>query len=97
MKKIYFIVLILIVSLTKVSAQIDAVKSTIAVFPYQHTPEADAALTTMQSWNKADWKSFLSLLDGNDSVLVLKTTYALNAYVHHIANRESPAFRGYLG
>lgn len=86
MKKIYFIVLLLIVSLTKVSAQTDAVKSTIAVFPYQHTPEADAALTAMQLWNKADWKSFLSLLDGNDSVLVLKTTYALNAYVHHIAN-----------
>ncbi len=67
MKKIYLILISLIFSVVQVSAQIDAVKSTIAVFPFQHTEEAAAALTAMQSWDKANWKVFLQLLDGNDS------------------------------
>ena len=86
MKKIYFILLLLVFSLVQVTAQTDAIKTTIATFPYQHTNEADAALTAMQSWDKASWKSFLSIFDGNDSTQVLKATYALNAYLHHVAN-----------
>ena len=86
MKKIYFILLLLVFSLVQVSAQTDGVKTTIATFPYQHTNEAEAALTAMQSWDKASWKSFFSIFDGNDSTQVLKATYALNAYLHHVAN-----------
>ena len=83
MKKIYFVLLLMIISLVQVSAQTDAVKSTIAVFPYQHTSQSGDAITAMQSWDKTAWKTFLSLLDGTDS-LQLKATYALEAYVNHV-------------
>lgn len=87
MKKIYFLLLLMVVSLVQVFGQTAAVKSALANFPYQHAMEADAALTVMQSWNKPDWKSFLSLLDRNDS-LQLRATYALSAYVHHISGNK---------
>lgn len=85
MKKIYFFLFLITVLTAKISAQTDAVKTTIAAFPYQHTADATAALTSMESWDKAGWKSLLIMLDGNDSTQLLKATYALNAYVHHIA------------
>ncbi len=85
MKKIYFLLLLMIISLLQVSAQTDAIKSTIAVFPYQKSSEATAALTTMQGWDKGGWKTFLSMLEGPDSALQLKSAYALAAYVNHIA------------
>ena len=88
MKKILSILFLILVSLTQVEAQTDAVKTTIPVFPYRQSAEADAALTAMQSWNKASWKSFLSLLDRNDS-LELKATYALSAYVNHVATNAA--------
>jgi hypothetical protein len=84
MKKIYFLLLLLVISSLRVSAQTDAVKTAISVFPYQHTTEVDAALTAMQSWDKANWKGFLSLLDGPDSTQLLKATYALKAYVNQV-------------
>ena len=83
MKKIYCILLLIFISQVQISAQTDAVKSTIAVFPYQHTSQSETAITAMQSWDKAAWKKFLSLLDGTDS-LQLKATYALEAYVNHV-------------
>lgn len=82
MKKIYFCLLLATISLLQVSAQTD-IKTTIAAFPYQHTTETDAALSTMQGWDKAAWKKFLSLLDTGDSASRLKATYALSAYVNH--------------
>ena len=82
MKKIYFCLLLAFISLLQVSAQTD-IKTTIAAFPYQHSAEADAALSTMQGWDKAAWKKFLSLLDTGDSASRLKATYALSAYVNH--------------
>lgn len=82
MKKIYFCLLLATISLLQVSAQTD-IKTTIAAFPYQKTTEADAALSTMQGWDKAAWKKFLSLLDTGDSASRLKATYALSAYVNH--------------
>ena len=84
MKKIYFILIFLVASFIKLSAQTDLVNNTIQPFPYQHLSDADASLHSMQSWKKADWKNLLSLLDGTDS-LQLKATLALSAYVHHIA------------
>lgn len=85
MKKIYLIFLLLVVSMVQLVAQTAAVKSTIAIFPYQHVAQADAAFTSMQTWDKANWKIFLSMLDDKDSAQLLKANYALNAYVHHIA------------
>lgn len=58
----------------------DKVIETIQIFPYQHSTEADAAVTTMGIWNKSDWKWFAKLLD--DDSLKIKATYALNAYVN---------------
>ena len=84
MKKIYFILIFLVASFIKLSAQTDVVNNAIQPFPYQHLSDADASLHSMQSWKKADWKNLLSLLDGTDS-LQLKATLALSAYVHHIA------------
>ena len=84
MKKLYFIFLLLLVSLVPVSAQTTEVKNALAVFPFQQASDATNALTTMQTWDKSTWKSFLILLDRNDS-LQLKASYALGAYVNHIA------------
>lgn len=56
------------------------VATAIAAFPYQHRAEADAALTSMNTWSKSEWKSFMKLL--NDDSLKVNATYALNAYVN---------------
>ncbi len=71
-------------------AQNNEITQTIAVFPYQHKTEADAAIAKMQSWNKANWNAMLIMLD--DDSLKLKSSYALSAYTHSIANdKESKA------
>ncbi|MEO5892537.1 MAG: DUF1080 domain-containing protein [Ferruginibacter sp.] len=85
MKKIYVIFFFLVTAMVQVSAQTETVKTAISAFPYQHATDADAAFTAMQSWDKANWKTFLSLLDGKDSTQLLKATYALNAYVNHVS------------
>ncbi|MEJ7588373.1 MAG: DUF1080 domain-containing protein [Ferruginibacter sp.] len=84
MKKIYSIVLCLAVAFVQVTAQADVVETTIQVFPYQHASDATASLTSMESWDKTNWKTFLSLLNGTDTTQLLKATYALSAYVNHI-------------
>ena len=84
MKKIFFIIPVFIFSILHVSAQNDAVTKAIDVFPFQHATEANAALSTMESWDKTNWKSLFIMLD--DDSLKLKSTYALNAYVNHVAN-----------
>lgn len=88
MKKIYFCLLLTAISLLQVNAQTD-IKNTIAVFPYQKTTEAGAALNDMQGWDKSTWKKLLTLLEGADSVSQLKATYALNAYVHHASGNAA--------
>jgi len=85
MKKIYLILLFLIVSFVKLSAQTDAVNSVLQNFPYQRTADATASLNSMQTWSTGDWKKLLTQLDDADS-LRLKPTLALSAYVHHIAS-----------
>ena len=84
MKKIYFILIFLVVSIVKLSAQTNAVNNTIQAFPYQHVADANASLNSMQSWTTGDWKSLLSMLDASDS-LRLKPSLALSAFVHHVA------------
>lgn len=85
MKRIYCFLVVLFIITDQPFAQTDAIKNTIAVFPYQHPSEAEAAFTKMQQWDKADWKAFLTLLDGTDSTQLLRSTHALSAYVNHIA------------
>jgi hypothetical protein len=59
------------------------VLSTIDVFPYQHSAEADKALTVMDTWKKRDWKTLMKFLD--DDSLKVKATDAINAYVDRAA------------
>jgi hypothetical protein len=84
MKKKYFILIFLVVSFVKLSAQTDAVNNTIQAFPYQHVADANASLNSMQSWTSGDWKKLLSQLDDTDSIR-LKPSLALSAYVHAVA------------
>jgi hypothetical protein len=65
------------------------VSSTIQVFPYQKSSEAVGALASMKAWDDSDWKTFFKLLD--DTTYKTKATYALHAYVNHIANGEKRA------
>jgi hypothetical protein len=44
MKKIYFLLIFLVVSFVKLSAQTDAVSNTIQAFPYQQVADANASL-----------------------------------------------------
>jgi len=77
--KISYLLIFLLIA-TQVIAQVGSVKNTINSFPYQRPAEAEAAITSMQTWGSSQWKELVHLLD-NDS-LKLKPTYALNAYVN---------------
>ena len=79
MKKYFLLFLIAAVLITN-QALSQTVSATIGLFPYQHRPEADAALTTMNTWDKSDWKAAFKLLD--DDSLKVKTTYALSLYLN---------------
>src|ERR1700722_6819316 len=79
MKK-YFLLSLFAAALTTNQALSQTVTATIEHFPYQHRPEADAALTTMNTWDKSDWKAAFKLLD--DDSLKGKTTYALSLYLN---------------
>lgn len=83
MKKIIISCTILLISALQVFAQSEEVSRTIAVFPYQHTAEATAAITKMQTWKRSEWNSLLSMLD--DDSLRLKASYALSAFVNNVA------------
>ncbi len=82
MKKICSVLWILSFFVLQLSAQksMTKVSETIQLFPYQHPKEIDAALASMKSWEKSDWKSFYKMLD--DDSLKLKATYALHAFVN---------------
>jgi hypothetical protein len=84
MKKTFFILYFILISLVNVSAQSEIVSKTLEAFPFQKSSDATAAIAGMESWTKSDWKSMLIMLD--DDSLKLKPTYALNAFVNHVAN-----------
>ena len=84
MKKLLFLLYILIGSLTNATAQQNVVEKSLDVFPFQKSSEISSTLTAMESWGKGDWKKLLMRLD--DDSLKLKSTYALNAFVSHVAN-----------
>ena len=80
MKQLLSYIVILIISLTQLQAQKEAITKTIEVFPYQKSTEVNTAIATMKSWQKSEWKQLVQLL--NDDSLKLKSTYALNAFVN---------------
>ncbi len=80
MKSLFSYIVILLLSLTQVQAQKEAITKTIEVFPYQHNTEINSSITTMKSWGKNEWKQLVQLL--NDDSLKLKSSYALNAFVN---------------
>ncbi|MEI8073780.1 MAG: DUF1080 domain-containing protein, partial [Bacteroidota bacterium] len=82
MKKICSLLGILAFLALQLSAQKVNTKvvETIQSFPYQHSQEIDAALISMKTWKKSDWKTLYNMLD--DDSLKLKATYALNAFVN---------------
>ena len=80
MKNLIVAILFLSMSITQVTAQKESITQTIEVFPYHQKSEAATAIITMQSWGKNEWKQLIRLL--NDDSLKLKSSYALNAFVH---------------
>jgi len=80
MKSLFSYIVILLLSLTQVQAQKEAITKTIEIFPYQHSTEINSSITTMKSWGKNEWKQLVQLL--NDDSLKLKSSYALNAFVN---------------
>ena len=58
-------------------------KEVIAVFPYQHTNEADKALSSMKDWKKSDWKAFFQLVE--DTSTKTQASFALHAYVNAVS------------
>ena len=95
MKKILFIYFLLSTYGTALFAQDKTVTNTIAVFPYQHKADADAAVASMQAWKQSNWNSLLSMLD--DDSLKLKASCALSACVNESSlnakNKEKIAAR----
>lgn len=87
MKKYILPLLIMLQCAVQISAQSETVLKTTEAFPYQKTADADVALQQMQTWNKPEWNALLLLLD-NDS-LNAKANYAVNAYVHSVANNRT--------
>jgi len=80
MKSLFSYIVILLLSLTQLQAQKEAITKTIEVFPYQNSTEIIASIATMKSWQKNEWKQLVQLL--NDDSLKLKSSYALNAFVN---------------
>jgi hypothetical protein len=61
-------------------------EAVIKSFPYQHTIEASAALTAMDAWKNADWKTFFNAVE--DTAQQTSFTYALHAYVNKVSLDE---------
>ena len=88
MKKILYITGICLLVICQTFAQTNVI-NTIQVFPYQKTTDASTSLTNMNAWESSEWKAFFKLLD--DTTYKTKATYALHAFVNHIANSEKRA------
>ncbi len=83
MKKLYLWFLFFPLLCKPVLAQSDPVQNTLTAFPYQKAADVQTALSTMQTWDKANWKKLLSLLESADTSLQVKASYAVQAYVNH--------------
>ena len=89
MKKIVSILFIVSISISHLFAQSDLVVKTIDVFPYQESASISPSLSDMEKWTKKEWKSLILML--NDDSLKLKSTYALNAFINHVATDPAKA------
>ena len=58
----------------------DKVVAAVRSFPYQHSQEADATLTSMNTWGRPEWRAIFQLLD--DDSLKVNAADALSAYVN---------------
>lgn len=59
------------------------VAETVRLFPYQHRSDVDAALTTINTWEKSEWKSVFRLLD--DDSLKVNAASLVSTYVNSAA------------
>jgi len=89
MKKIVILLLIVSTSVAHLFGQSNLVSETINVFPYQQANEVSASLASMENWNKKEWKSLIKML--NDDSLKINSTYALNAFINHVATDPAKA------
>jgi len=89
MKKIVSILFLVSISISHLFAQSNLVVKTIDVFPYQESASISPSLSDMEKWTKKEWKSLIVML--NDDSLKLKSTYALNAFVNHVATDPAKA------
>jgi len=86
---ILFLALVLLARNAGAQKTPDKVIETIRMFPYQHRSEADAALTTMNTWDKSEWKAAFRLLD--DDSLKASAADALSAYINAAQNAQAVA------
>ncbi len=89
MKKIVSILFIVSISISHLFAQSDLVAKTIETFPYQQSSAVSASLMSMENWSAKEWKSLIKML--NDDSLKINSTYALNAFVNHVAKDPAKA------
>jgi len=80
MKQFFIPFLLLLVAEVNAQKPQDKVIATVRVFPYQQRAEADAALSAMDGWEKAEWRSAFRLLD--DDSLKVSAADALSAYIN---------------
>jgi hypothetical protein len=85
---IFFTAIILFSSMGIARAQTQlSPQAVLNTFPYQQSADATAALTSMDSWKSADWKTFFNAVE--DTAQQTKFTYALHAYVNKVAQKQS--------
>ena len=53
-----------------------------SLFPYQKSEFVQSALVSMDGWSMKEWRNLFKMLD--DDSLKLKSTYTVDAYVHHV-------------
>ena len=82
-KNITLCLLLTLVMVTINSNAQNTPNEVVAVFPYQYTNQANAALEAMSHWKNSEWKRFFEL--AQDSNLKIKMSYALHAYTNKVA------------
>ena len=82
MKKIYLI-FILLIGVSAISAQEEKINSTLQVFPYRQPGDVATLLKEMEQWDQGNWRQLIICLDENKKTTA--ASYALSAYVNHVA------------
>ncbi|MFN9951241.1 MAG: hypothetical protein ACK53B_10805 [Bacteroidota bacterium] len=82
MKKIYLI-FILLIGVSAISAQEEKINSTLQVFPYRQPGDVATLLKEMEQWDQGNWRQLIICLDEDKKTTA--ASYALSAYVNHVA------------